>query len=310
MSRAGLFELNAVVAVSVHRSFRRAAAELGMSPSALSHAIAALEQRVGVRLFNRTTRSVSLSEAGEQFLARVRPALREISAAMEDINAFRDTPAGTLRINASEGAARMVLTPIVFEYMRRYPDMQVDLVTESRLVDIVADGFDAGIRAAELVPQDMIAVPCSPPIRFAVVGSTDYFATRKKPRSPADLAAHNCIRSRYASGAIYKWEFEKHGEEHTIDVSGSLTLDNHNLMIEAALQGMGLIWTSEWSVATHVATGRLVRVLDDWSPESPGLCFYYPGHRHVPAGLRAFIEVVKEIAPTLSKPASRRSRSP
>jgi DNA-binding transcriptional LysR family regulator len=299
MSKAGLFELNAVVAVSTHRSFRRAAADLGMSPSALSHAIAALEQRVGVRLFNRTTRSVSLSEAGEQFLARVRPALREISAAMEDINAFRDTPAGTLRLNASEGAVRMLLTPIVFEFMRRYPDMRVDIVTEGRLVDVVADGFDAGIRTIDTVPQDMIAVPCGPPLRFVVVGSPAYFATRKKPRAPADLAAHNCVRPRYPSGAIYKWEFGKRGEEQAIDVTGSLTLDNHNLMIEAALQGVGLIWTSEWSVVEHIAIGRLVRVLEDWSPESPGLCLYYPGHRHVPAGLRAFIEVVKEISPTL-----------
>jgi DNA-binding transcriptional LysR family regulator len=308
MSRAGLFELNAVVAVSVHRSFRRAAAELGMSPSALSHAIAALEQRVGVRLFNRTTRSVSLSEAGEQFLARVRPALREISAAMEDINAFRDTPAGTLRLNASEGAVRMLLTPIVFEFMRRYPDMQVDIVTEGRLVDIVADGFDAGIRTIESVPQDMVAVPCGPPLRFVVVGSPAYFATRRKPRSPTDLAAHHCVRPRYPSGTIYKWEFEKRGEEQAIDVTGSLTLDNHNLMIEAALQGVGLIWTSEWSVAEHIAAGRLVRVLEDWSPVSPGLCLYYPGHRHVPAGLRAFIEVVREIAPVLTKPAPSKRR--
>jgi DNA-binding transcriptional LysR family regulator len=308
MRKAGLFELNAVVAVSTHRSFRRAAAELGMSPSALSHAIAALEQRMGVRLFNRTTRSVSLSEAGEQFLARVGPALQEISAAMEAANEFRDTPTGTLRLNSSEAAVHAVLTPIVFEFMRRYPDMRVDIVTEARLVDIVADGFDAGIRAAESVPQDMIAVPCSPPIRFAVVGSPGYFATHRKPRTPADLATHNCVRTRFASGALYRWEFDKRGEEQAIDVSGSLTLDNHHLMIEAALQGMGLVWTSEWSVAADIAAGRLVRVLEDWSPPYPGLCVYYPGHRHVPAGLRAFIGVVREIAPILSKPASRQKR--
>jgi DNA-binding transcriptional LysR family regulator len=295
MSKAGLFELHAVVAVSTHRSFRRAAAELGMSPSALSHAIAALEQRMGVRLFNRTTRSVSLSEAGEQFLARVRPALREISAAMEAVNAFRDTPTGTLRINSSEGAARMV-APIVFEFMRRYPDMQVDLVTEGRLVDIVADGFDAGIRATETVPQDMVAVPCGPPLRFVVVGSPAYFAAHGKPRSPADLASHACIRSRYAGGGVYKWEFEKRGEELAIDVGGPLTLDNHDLMVDAALHGVGLVWTSEWYVATHIAAGRLATVLDDWSPPYPGLCLYYPGHRHVPAGLRAFIDVVRDIA--------------
>lgn len=299
MPKTGLFELNAVVAVSAHRSFRRAATELGMSPSALSHAIAALEQRMGVRLFHRTTRSVSLSEAGELFLARVQPALREIGEAMDAANDFRDTPVGTLRINTSEGAARMVLTPIVFEFMRRYTDMKVDIVTEGRLVDIVADGFDAGIRGAEDVPQDMIAVPCSPPVRFVVVGAPAYFATRKKPRTPADLLGHNCIRSRYPSGAIYKWEFKKRGEEQAIGVNGALTLDNHNLMIEAALQGMGLVWTNEWSVAPHIADGRLVCVLGDWCPSDPGLCLYYSGHRHVPVGLRAFIDVIRDTVPRL-----------
>lgn len=295
MKKAGLFELNAVVAVSAHRSFRRAADELGMSPSALSHAIAALEQRMGVRLFNRTTRSVSLSEAGEQFLARVRPALREIAEAMDAVNEFRDTPTGTLRLNTSEGAAQMVMTPIVIEFLRRYPDMRVDIVTESRLVDIVADGFDAGIRLFESVPQDMIAIPCSPPLRFAVVGSPSYFATRPKPRAPADLAAHNCIRIRFPSGSIYKWEFEKRGEEQAIDVSGTLTLVSQHLMIEAALQGVGLAWTSEFAVAADIAAGRLIRVLEDWTPPYPGLSLYYPANRHVPAGLRAFVGVVREV---------------
>jgi DNA-binding transcriptional LysR family regulator len=293
MSRNSLAELNAVVAVASHRNFRRAAAELGMSPSALSHAIATLEQRMGVRLFNRTTRSVALSEAGELFLQRVQPALRDISAAVEAINDFRTTPTGTLRLNTSEGAARMSLMPRVCEYLRRYPDMRVDVVTESRLVDIVAEGFDAGIRTAELVPQDMIAVPCSPPVRFAVVGAPSYFAGRKKPRAPLDLAAHQCIRSRYASGAIYKWEFEKRGEAFAIDVNGPLTLDNHNLMIDAALQGVGLIWTNRWSVTEHIEKGRLISVLDDWCPEYPGLCLYYPAARMVPAGLRAFIELIR-----------------
>jgi DNA-binding transcriptional LysR family regulator len=296
--KTGLFELNAVVAVSVHRSFRRAAAELGMSPSALSHAIAALEQRMGVRLFHRTTRSVALSEAGEHFLARVRPALHEISAAMEAANEHRDTPAGTLRLNASEAAASMLLAPVVLAFMRRYPDMRVDIVTEGRLVDIVAGGFDAGIRAGETVPEDMVAVPCTPPLRFATVGSPAYFATRSRPRTPADLASHVCIRTRFASGALYKWDFEKRGKRVAVDPAGPLTLDNHHLMIEAALQGAGLAWTSAYAVAPHVAAGRLVSVLEDWSPPFPGLYLYYPGHRHVPAGLRAFIGVVREVLST------------
>lgn len=299
MNKAGLLELNAVVAVATHRSFRRAATELGMSASALSHAVAGLERRMGVRLFNRTTRSVALSEAGEQFLSRVEPALGEIAAAMEAVNEFRDTPSGNLRINTSEGAAQMVMAPLVLEYLRRYPDMQVDIVTEGRLVDIVAEGFDAGIRVAETVPQDMIAVPCSPPLRFVVVGSPDHLARHGRPRSPADLLRHPCVRTRHASGAVYRWEFQdKGGETIRIDVQGPLTLDSHVLMIDAALGGAGLVWTSEFMVAEHLQAGRLVEVLREWSPAYPGLQIYYPGHRHVPAGLRAFIALAREVFPT------------
>jgi DNA-binding transcriptional LysR family regulator len=298
MHKSGLLELNAFVAVSIHRSFRRAALELGMSPSALSHAVATLEQRLGVRLFHRTTRSVSLSEAGEQFLLRVQPALRDISAAMKAVSEFRDTPAGTLRLNTSEGAAQMVMTPVVLEYLTRYPDMRVDIVTDRSLVDIVAGGFDAGIRLAESVPQDMIAIPISPPLRFAVVGAPDYFVRRKKPKVPADLSAHNCIRVRFPSGTIYKWEFEKRGEQHAVEVSGSLTLDSHHLMIEAALQGAGLAWVSEFAATAHLASGRLVRVLEDWTPPYPGLSLYYPANRHMPAGLRAFIDLVRQVVST------------
>lgn len=295
MQKTGLLELNAVVAVSTHLSFRRAALEMGMSPSALSHAISVLEQRLGVRLFHRTTRSVSLSEAGEQFLARMQPALREISAAMEAVSEFRETPAGTLRLNTSEGAAQMVMTPIILKYLARYPDMKVDIITDRSIVDIVAGGFDAGIRLSESVPQDMIAVAISPPIRFAVVGAPSYFANRKKPRVPADLIGHNCIRVRFPSGAIYKWEFEKRGEQQSIDVSGSLTLDSHHLMIEAAVQGAGIAWTNEFSASSHIASGALIRVLEDWTPSYPGLSLYYPANRHMPAGLRAFVNVVREV---------------
>src|SRR5258706_8255130 len=216
MRRPGLFELQAVSAVAMHRGFRAAAVELEISPSALSHAIASLEQRMGVRLFNRTTRSVALSEAGERFLTQVQPALRDIAAAMEAVNDFRDTPTGTLRLNTSEGAAMQLLAPMVLEYLRRYPDMRVDIVTEGRLVDIVAEGFDAGIRLAEAVPQDMIAIPCSPPARFVVVGAPDYLRRHKRPKTPADLAGHACIRSRMPSGVLFPWAVEKHGEARTI----------------------------------------------------------------------------------------------
>lgn len=289
-----LVELNAVVAVATHRSFRKAAAELGMSPSALSHAVSNLEQHMGVRLFNRTTRSVSVSEAGEQFLARVRPALGAITEAMDGVSAFRATPSGTIRINASEGAARVILAPVVLAFLRRYPDMQVDIVTEGRLVDIVADGFDAGIRAEGNVPMDMIAVTCSPPIRFVVVGAPSYFAERGVPHAPEDLRGHSCIRSRLPGGALYPWEFERAGERFAINPQGPLTLDNHNLMVAAALAGAGLVWTSIWGVRELIAQGRLVTALEDWSPEEGCLKLYYPSHRHIPAGMQAFIAMLRE----------------
>jgi DNA-binding transcriptional LysR family regulator len=294
MLHTGLFELNAVAAISAHRSFRAAATELGISPSALSHAIATLEKRLGVRLINRTTRSVSLSEAGERFLARVGPALREISGAMEDVNEFRDTPTGTLRINLKERAAHQILRPVVGKFLRRYPDMNVELVLEGRHIDIVAEGFDAGIRLAEAVPQDMVSVPCGPASRFLVVGAPDYFARNPLPRSPSDLLNHACIRRRMPGGKLYRWEFEKRGEEITMDVPGRLTLDSDALMVEAALDGLGLAFVSDFWVAKHIADGALQAVLDDWTPPFPGLRLYYPRHRHMTAGLRAFIDLLRE----------------
>ncbi|MFT4074292.1 MAG: LysR family transcriptional regulator [Asticcacaulis sp.] len=290
---SGLFELHAVVTVATHNNFRRAARELDMSPSALSHAIATLEQRLGVRLFNRTTRSVSLSQAGEQFLSRVGPALHEISGAMEDVNALRDTPSGLLRLNASERAAARI-APVVLAFLERYPDMSVDLVSEGRNIDIVAEGFDLGLRLAEVVPQDMVAVPFGPEISWAVVGAPDYFKANPPPRSPADLAAHNCIRRRLPSGLLYRWEFEVRGEEIAVDVPGRLTLNNDALMLTAALAGAGLAYISDAVVAQPIAEGRLVRVLADFTPPYPGLCLYYPPHRQMRAGLRTFIDFVKQ----------------
>jgi DNA-binding transcriptional LysR family regulator len=294
MLHTGLFELNAVAAISARRSFRAAATELGISPSALSHAIAGLEKRLGVRLINRTTRSVSLSEAGERFLARVSPALAEIAGALEDVNEFRDTPAGTLRINLKERAAHQILRPVIANFLRRYPDMNVELTLEGRHIDIVAEGFDAGIRLAEAVPQDMIAIPCGPDSRFIVVGSPDYFERASKPQSPSDLLRHECIRRRMPGGKLYHWEFEKRGEEIALDVPGRLTLDSDALMVEAALEGMGLAFVSDFWVTEHLAAGKLQAVLEDWTPLFPGLRLYYPRHRHMTAGLRAFIDLLRE----------------
>ncbi|SAL75555.1 LysR family transcriptional regulator [Caballeronia terrestris] len=295
MKTSGLGELEAVLAVARHRSFRAAATDLGVSTSALSHAVAALEARIGVRLFNRTTRSVSLSEAGVQFVDTIAPALSTIRVAIERVGNFRDTVSGTLRINTSAGAAKQAM-PLLIAFLRRYPEMKLDIVTEGRLIDIVVDGFDAGIRLAETVPQDMIAVPFDVKQRFAVVGSPTYFAQHKPPSTPEDLIAHDCIRTRMPSGAIYQWEFERHGEAVRIDGKGALTLDEPGLMLAAARAGLGLTYLTEWTVAADLEAGTLVRVLEDWTPPLDGLCLYYPGRRHVPAGLRALIDMIREHA--------------
>ena len=267
-----------------------------------------LEQRLGVRLFHRTTRSVAPTEAGEAFLARVAPALGEITEAMAGVDAFRATPSGTLRLNMSEGAAQVLLAPVILEFLRRYPDMQLDLVTEGRLVDIVAEGFDAGVRAPELVPRDMVSVVCSPPVRFVSAASPAYLGAHGVPRTPDELRDHRCIRTRLPGGALYRWEFQKGKERLLIEPQGPLILDSARLMVAAAVQGAGLVWTSEWGMAEQLADGSLVRVLEDWSPGVPGLRLYYPGHRHVSAGMKAFLAVLREAGERFGMPPARARR--
>lgn len=304
MRKSGLIELEAVLAVARRGSFRGAAVELGMSTSALSNAIAGLESRLGVRLFNRTTRSVALSEAGDRFVAEVAPALAQIRDAMAAANDRASTPHGTLRINTSPGAALMT-APIVHEYVRRYPQMHVDIVTEGRLVDIVAAGHDAGIRLAGSVPRDMVSVPMGPDLGMAVVGSPAYFRKRPPPRTPSELAGHACVRTRMPSGTLARWEFAKKGRTVAIDVDGPLTLDDMPCTRAAALAGVALAWVSDQWVREDVEHGRLVRVLADWCPTSPGLCLYYPDRRHAPAGLRAFVELIRELDPRGKAPRGR-----
>jgi len=294
MADLALSELTALGAVAAHRSFRAAAAELGLSPSSLSHMVASLERRLGVRLFNRTTRSVAVTEAGEQFLARVQPALREIAEAVETVNRFRDTPAGLLRLNTSEGGAERIL-PIVLDFMVAYPEMRVDLVSEGRMIDIVAAGFDAGIRLAEAVPQDMVSVPLGIDEAMIVVGAPSYLAARGEPKAPADLFGHDCIRARLPSGAILRWEFERQGEEIRIDPPGRLTLGSPELSRQAAAAGAGLAYVSARTAAAELESGRLQQVLQDWTPPFPGLCLYYPRQRLPSAGLRAFIAHFQKV---------------
>ena len=286
-------ELDTVMAVARLGGFRAAAIELGVSPTSVSNAVAGLEARLGVRLFNRTTRSVSLSEAGEQFIAAVGPALSDIHGAMEATKSRRGRPVGTLRLNCTVEAARQILVPVVLKFQRRYPDVGVDIVTDAQLIDIVAKGFDAGIRTRDTVPGDMIAVPFGPELRFVVVGSPAYLRDHPAPAKPGDLMAHRCIRARWPSGALYRWEFAKRGRTLTIDPPGSLTLDESSLMREAALADAGLAYMWEARVRGDLTRGHLVSVLDEWMPTSPGFCLYYPDRRNVPAALRAFIDMLR-----------------
>lgn len=300
LSNFGVF-----LAVAEHRSFRRAAIELDITPSAISHSIKALERRLGVRLFSRTTRSVSLTDAGTRLAAKLRPAMSSIDQAIQEIEDDRDVPAGILRINASEGAIRLVLKPILARFLREHPRVRLDIVSDGRLSDIVAHGFDAGIRLAEAVPQDMIAVAVGKRVRFAAVASPAYFALRGRPVVPQDLHRHDCIRFRFESGALYRWEFERRGVIEKIDVSGPLTLTDQPLMVEAAMDGIGIAFVPDHLAAEGLRSGALERVLEDWCPDFPGLCLYYAGHRHVSPALRALIDT---ITGTSRSPQGSRSR--
>ncbi len=297
MSNSGLVELEAVLAVARHGGFRAAATALGMSRSALSATVAGLEARLGVRLFNRTTRSVATTQAGEEFIARIAPAVADIRGALEAVNEQREKPTGTLRLNTSVGGAQIIFEPILLEYLRRYPGVQLDVVTERRLIDIVIEGFDAGIRLAETVPLDMVALPLNGEQRMVVVASPDYLKMHRKPRVPTELMKHRCVRWRFSSGNIYRWEFSRHGEALTLDVPGPITLDEPLLMLEAVRAGVGIGYLGQFHVAADIASGRLVPLLQEWTPSYPGICLYYPSRRYVPARLRALVDLIHEVGP-------------
>lgn len=296
MDRLAVNDLEAVLAIARKSSFRAAAVDLGLSATALSHAIGRLEADLGVRLFNRTTRSVSLTEAGRVFVEQVGPTLQDMRSALEGVRAHRETPSGTIRINAAPFAAREIMSPLVVEFLRRYPDMTIDIVTEGRLVDVTADGFDLGVRVAGLVPSDMIAVPLGRPQRYAVVGSPGYFERHGKPRVPPDLFRHICIRVRLPDGGLFRWRFEKDGEIAQLDVRGPIILDEGSLARIAVRESIGIGFFLEQDVLADIASGDLIRILDDWTPPSPGLCLYYPGRRNLSAGMKAFLALAREIA--------------
>ena len=291
MPLPGLPALEVFVAVARHRSFRKAAIERGVSTSALSHVIRGLEQNLGVRLFNRTNRSIHITDAGEHLLGRIAPALGDITEAVEHIGAFRGRPAGSLRLNVPRNAAEIVIRPMTGRFLEAYPEIRLEVVTQDGLVDIVSEGFDAGIRAGQDLGLDMISVPIGPGLRFAVVGSPSYFANRDKPAVPQDLRTHACVGRRYPSGALYKWAFARGSEAIDIAIRGRLVVDDRSLIIGAALDGVALAHIHEALVADHIARGELVRVLEDWCPPLPRFFLYYPGRRQVPPPLRAFIEM-------------------
>ncbi|MHC2016580.1 LysR family transcriptional regulator [Methylobacterium sp. CM6247] len=294
MQRADLSDLAAFASVASHRSFRKGATELGVSPSALSHALRGLEARMGVRLLHRTTRSVAVTEAGAILLARLGPALAEIGEAVDAARLLSAEVSGSLRINAPHVACRLILMPLVTRLLVRHPKIAVEIIGDNAMTDVVADGFDAGIRMGDRVAKDMIALPIGGPQRFAVIGSPSYLDGRGIPRRPQDLAGHACIRQRFPDGRLFKWEFERDGSACDIEVEGPLTFGDQELMVEAAVQGVGLAFVFEGYAAEALAQGRVRRLMEEWCPAFPGFHLYYSGRRHVPSTLRAFIAVMRE----------------
>lgn len=294
MPRDNLNELTAFLAVAREESFTRAAAKLGVSQSALSHTVRALEERLGVRLLTRTTRSVSPTEAGERLARTVGPRLDEIEAEIAALSDLRDKPAGTIRITAGEHAADAILWPALAKFLPDYPDIKVEIIVDYSLTDIVAERYDAGVRLGEQVARDMIAVRIAPDMRMAVVGSPAYFATRPKPRTPQDLTTHNCINLRLPTyGGLYAWEFEKAGRELKVRVEGQLVFNTSALRMNAVLAGLGLAYLPEEQLTAQLADGRLVRVLADWCAPFPGYHLYYPSRRQATTAFSLLVDALR-----------------
>lgn len=294
MARAKFSELEGFVAVATHLSFHKAAVDLGVSASALSHALRQLESRLNIRLLNRTTRSVALTEAGQRLLSRLQPAFQDITEAIEDLNALRDAPVGLVRINAPRQAIRLVIIPLATTFLERYPAITLDVVADDAMTDVVQEGFDAGVRFGESIAQDMIALQLGPAHRFAVVASPGYLERRSMPQRPSDLSNHACIQYRYPGGQIYKWEFERDGAALEVEVSGRLIFEDMDLITDAALQGVGIGYVFEQQAISHIRDGRLMRMLDEWCPRYPGFFLYYPSRRNLSYAMRAFVDFIRE----------------
>lgn len=293
MENTELSELAVFAAVARHRSFRQAATERGTTASAISHSIRNLETRVGIRLFHRTTRSVSMTDAGEMLFSRLEPALTDMRAAVDALNSFRATPFGTIRLNVPNSLALYMLRDVMPDLLAQNPGLKLEVVATDSLVDIVEGGFDAGIRPGERLSQDMIAVRIKSRFRFTVVGSPSYFERHPAPRTPHELKTHDCIRYAFPSGTLFHWEFAQAGVAIQVEVDGPLTLDSQELMVEAAAQGVGLAYVWEDRAAPYIADGRLQYCLEDWCTSEENFFLYFPSRKHQSAGLRALIEAIK-----------------
>lgn len=295
--KVDLGDLNAFVAVARAKGFREGARASGSSASALSEAVRRLEAQLGVRLLNRTTRSVVPTEAGQGLLERLAPAFNEVEAALDVVNGFRDKPAGSLRLNVPISAARLVLPHIIPAFLAAYPDIQLEVITDDSFVDVIAAGCDAGIRYDDRLEQDMIAVPIGPRIqRFAAAASPAYLERHGQPEHPSELLNHACLRSRFSSGAMTIWEFERNGKKIRIDPTGPLLVragGGTDLAVDAAIAGTGIIYLFEDWLRPHLDSGKLKPILEPWWLRFSGPFLYYPGQRLVPAPLRAFIDFVK-----------------
>jgi DNA-binding transcriptional LysR family regulator len=307
MRRGELADLTAFIAVADHLSFRAAAAHLGVTPSTLSHTVRQLEERLGIRLLHRTTRSVSPTDAGRRLLERLRPAVDEIAGALDDLNGERAHPFGRLRIYTTCLPAAAVIAPVWTRFLSSYPDVHLELVLDDAPADIVARGFDAGIGPRDAIAADMIAVRVMAPMKVAIVGAPGYFARRRPPRTPDDLGGHDCIQFRRASdGSVFDWEFERDGRSLRLAVPGRLMVNNPWICIRAAVDGLGIAYTIEALAEPFLRSGQLVRVLEDCSPRSDGMFLYYPGHRQVPAALRALIDMIRVSSSVSASPRAPR----
>jgi len=293
MVRNDLNILAAFLAIAEERSFTKAAKRLAVSPSAMSHAMRGLEEEMGVRLLSRTTRSVAPTEAGEQLLTRLRPALADIQEAVGQLSGLRDKPAGRVRLLLPRFAATAVLSPKLGKFARDYPDILLDVTADDSRLDIVAGGFDAGIHFGEYIQKDMIAVRVSKDHRAAIVGAPAYFESHPKPKTPHDLLSHKCVNFRHGSAGVYRWEFDKGKKSLSVAVNGPLIVDDVETLVRAAIDGVGLAFVSDERVSPQLASGELIRVLEDWCQPFPGFFLYYPSRRQQPAALAALINALR-----------------